>query len=281
MMPIKFLLTSDQLELLLAFEGSRGLNHLAEMIGRDPSVVSRNLQRIAEEHPVLKKIKGRWELTPLGSQVNEQTRSYLKNHTELFLASVQSKTKKDLTLLEDSILVIINAQKGLIDLTQEGRNNSEAENNIFKISKKWRSRNRRVIHVKHISNNPESAFFLNSTGADFLDSIKPQDEEAIVEKTKSSAFTNTNLESLLNKENCLNLFLVGFTANDCIDATARDAAAIGFTTFVVGDATATFDLRDSSGKLIKAERMHKLILANINSFYAKVINTADILSLEN
>ena len=85
----------------------------------------------------------------------------------------------------------------------------------------------------------------------------------------------------MSKENCSNVILVGFTANECIDATAKDAAAIGFTTFVVGDATATFDLRDSSGKLMKAERIHKLILANINSFYAKVINTVDILSIEN
>ena len=45
----------------------------------------------------------------------------------------------------------------------------------------------------------------------------------------------------------------------------------------IGDATATFDLRDSSGKLVKAERIHKLTLINIDAFYAKVINTADAL----
>lgn len=273
---LKFSLTSDQLELLLAFENAEGLNQLAEMIGRDPSVISRNLQRIAEDHPVLKKVKGRWEITPLGIEVNEQTKSYLKNQTELFSNAVKNKNKNELALLESATLIIINAQKGLIDLTQEGRNNLEAEKNIAQILKIWREANRQIIHVKHVSNNSESSFFQNSSGVDFLDSVQPKDDELVVEKTKSSAFTNTELEFLLSKKYCSNVIIVGFTANECIDATAKDATAIGFTTFVVGDATATFDLRDSSGKLVKAERMHKLILANINAFYAQVINTGDI-----
>ena len=40
---------------------------------------------------------------------------------------------------------------------------------------------------------------------------------------------------------------------------------------------ATFDLKDASGKLVKAERLHKMTLANINAFYAKVIETSDTL----
>ncbi len=101
--------------------------------------------------------------------------------------------------------------------------------------------------------------------------------EIVIEKTKSSAFRDTNLEDYLNKENSTNIILVGFTANECIDATARDASEKDFSTFVVGDATATFDLIDSSNKLVKAERIQKLTLANINAFYAKVISTFEVL----
>ncbi|MBK7962468.1 MAG: hypothetical protein IPK04_15535 [Bdellovibrionales bacterium] len=54
---LKLPLNSDQLELLLAFENTKGLGHLAEVMARDQSVVSRNLQRIAEDYPVLKKVK--------------------------------------------------------------------------------------------------------------------------------------------------------------------------------------------------------------------------------
>lgn len=70
---------------------------------------------------------------------------------------------------------------------------------------------------------------------------------------------------------------MGLRPVECIDATARDAAAMGFVTFVVGEGTATFDLRDQSGKLVKADRIHRLTLLNINAFYAKVVSTNDVL----
>lgn len=274
----KFALTSDQLELLIAFENSRGLAHLAEIMGKDPSVISRNLQRIAESYAVLDKVKGRWELTPLGIQINAQTRAFLTQHTELLAHKTESTSLKIHPYTERSILIIINAQNALLDATQEGRNNSEAENNITKILEYWRSKNRKVVHVKHVSVNPTSKFFHKSAGSDFLEMLKPKPHEGIVEKTRSSAFSGTNLEELLNKYNCTNIILVGFTANECIDATARDAVALGFQTVVVGDATATFDIRDPNGKLVKAERIHKLTLANINAFYAKVETTDNVVS---
>lgn len=273
---LKFTLTSDQLELLLAFENSQGLNHLAETMAKDPSVVSRNLQRIAEESPVLKKVKGRWELTPLGTQINEQTRAYLTKHTEL-LSHANAISPQTRVFSDNSVLVIINAQNGLLDATQEGRNNSEAEKNIAKLLNFWRSKNRPVVHVKHVSDNPNSNFYRNSQGCNFLESLAPQQNEHVVEKLKSSSFAGTDLENFLSKETYTNIILVGFTANECIDATARDAAALGFESFVAADATATFDIRDPAGKLVKAERLHKLTMANINALYAKVVNTQEIL----
>ncbi|MNL66180.1 Isochorismatase family protein [compost metagenome] len=70
---------------------------------------------------------------------------------------------------------------------------------------------------------------------------------------------------------------MGFTANECIDATARDAAALGFLTQVVSDATAMFDMQGPNGKLLKADRLHKLTMANLNAFYAKVLKTSDLI----
>ena len=274
---LRFNLASDQLELLMAFENSLGLNNLAETMASDPLVVSRNLQRIAEEYPVLKKVKGRWELTPLGVQINEQTRFYLAKHIELLSQATSSK-KTEVTTSDRSILIIINAQNGLLDATQEGRNNSEAEKNISQLLSFWRSKNREIIHVKHLSDNPSSIFFRNSSGCEFLESLAPLSNEQIVEKKKSSAFSGTDLESLLSKKDGINIILAGFTANECIDATARDAASLGFESYVVGDATAMFDVRDTNGKLLKAERVHRLTLANINALYAKVIQTTDLIS---
>lgn len=268
----RFALSSEQLELLLAFENASGLNHLAELMARDPSVVSRNLQRIAEDYPVLVKVKGRWELTPLGHQINQRTRAFIAEQNALFS---DVREPKPHVCSKDSILIVINAQNGLLDATQEGRNNLNAEANISRLLNHWRENKRRIIHVKHVSDNPASRFYRESTGCNFLPFSQPLGTEAVIEKSSSSAFTGTTLESTLDSSS--EIVLAGFTASECIDATARDASAKGFTTFVVGDGTATFDLRDPSGKLVKAERIHKLTLLNINAFYAKVVTTSDLL----
>lgn len=65
----RFGLTSEQCELLLAFETAPSLEALARVLGRDASVLSRQLQRIAQETPALEKTHGRWRLTPLGKQL--------------------------------------------------------------------------------------------------------------------------------------------------------------------------------------------------------------------
>ena len=73
----RFPLSSDQLELLLAFESCESHQKLSEVMAKDPSVVSRNLQQLAEISPVIIKVKGRWQISPLGCQVNQQTSSFL------------------------------------------------------------------------------------------------------------------------------------------------------------------------------------------------------------
>ncbi len=272
-----FPLSSDQLELLLAFGESTGLTALAESMGRDPSVVSRGLQKIAEDYPVLIKVKGRWELTPLGYQVNAATKEAIASYQKLLTKETQREQDKKY-LSNRSLLVIINAQIGLLDATQPGRNNTEAEKNISKLLNYWRTQKRSVIHVKHVSDNTDSIFYRRSHGCEFLSGLQPEGGEVVVEKTKSSAFAETELEARLKQLEPKNLVLVGFTANECIDATARDASSLGFESYVVGDATAMFDVRGPDGKLLKSERVHRLTLANINAFYAKVIHTVDIVS---
>jgi nicotinamidase-related amidase len=273
----KFPLSSDQLELLLAFGECTGLAALSESMCRDPSVVSRGLQKIAEDYPVLAKIKGRWELTPLGYQINIATKSAITNYHKLLSAETQrARSEKHLSIR--SLLVIVNAQCGLLDATQPGRSNTEAEQNISMLLHFWRINERPVIHIKHVSDNISSIFYRQSGGCEFLPGLQPKGADLVIEKTKSSAFAETDLEAKLKQMEPENIVLVGFTANECIDATARDASSLGFDTYVVGDATAMFDVRDTDGKLLKAERVQRLTLANINALYAKVIHTADVLS---
>jgi len=55
------------------------------------------------------------------------------------------------------------------------------------------------------------------------------------------------------------------------------AGNLGYDTYVVSDATATFDKTDFFGQRRSAEDVHALSLANLQGEYAAVISTAEAL----
>jgi nicotinamidase-related amidase len=139
--------------------------------------------------------------------------------------------------------------------------------------------NGNIIHVKHISDSPTSSFYKAAESSHFMSEIGPIDYEKIIEKKNASSFYQTDLNEILRKEKITNLFLMGFTANECIEATARDASELGFSVHVIGDATAMFDFMGHDKTLYKAEKVHSLILANIHQLYAKVIDTEQMITI--
>lgn len=73
-----FLLSSDECELLLAFEINPSIEKVAQAIGKDPSGVSRQLAAIAAKYPALEKCGGRWTLTEIGRLLNNHTRNAIQ-----------------------------------------------------------------------------------------------------------------------------------------------------------------------------------------------------------
>jgi DNA-binding transcriptional LysR family regulator len=73
----KFILSETESELLLAFESTPGLESLSVHLGRDITVISRQLKRISEKADVLSKISGRWVLTEKGRRFNQATQDFL------------------------------------------------------------------------------------------------------------------------------------------------------------------------------------------------------------
>ncbi|MEK6774582.1 MAG: LysR family transcriptional regulator [Bdellovibrionota bacterium] len=80
----KFLLTDSESELLLKFEESPSLESLAANVGRDITVISRQLKRISEKADVLTKISGRWCITKIGKRFNEATLDFLRIQKSIF-----------------------------------------------------------------------------------------------------------------------------------------------------------------------------------------------------
>jgi len=66
--------------------------------------------------------------------------------------------------------------------------------------------------------------------------------------------------------------------NNSVEATARMAGNLGFQTYLVSDATATFGKRDLRGQWWDADDVHHLSLANLDGEYATVVTTEQVLA---
>ena len=67
------------------------------------------------------------------------------------------------------------------------------------------------------------------------------------------------------------------TTDHCVSTTARMAGNYGFDTFVVSDATATFDKAGADGEKYSAEIIHKTALASLHNEFAQVVKTKELI----
>lgn len=278
----RFPLESEQLELLLAFETHPGLQALAKAMSKDPSVVSRNLQRLAELQPVIVKENGRWQLTQYGRETNALTRNYISSVTNLITAHqalIKNSSNANAFVSAHAALVLVNAQNVWLGATENAAGVNAVIKNLEKLLHKWRSDGRPVFHVKHVSGDNKSPFHESHQSSGFVSELQPKRGENVISKERSSAFAGTGLADLLEEKKSDTVVVAGFTARDCIDATARQAGDLGFRTIVVSDSSASFDFHGPDGELFQAERIHKLVMANLHALYAEVVTTNEILSL--
>lgn len=173
-------------------------------------------------------------------------------------------------------LLIIDVQKAIDHPGWGRRNNPQAEQNIGRLLAAWRKAGKPIIHVRHISREPASTYRPGQEGCEFKTEVQPMNGERIVTKHTNSAFIGTDLEALLRREGISTLVICGVITNNSVEATARMAGNLGFETYVVSDATATFDKVDFAGRPHEADDVHAMSLANLQGEYATVLSTEEI-----
>ncbi|HEX4602000.1 MAG TPA: isochorismatase family protein [Gemmatimonadales bacterium] len=134
-----------------------------------------------------------------------------------------------------------------------GRNNPGMEANIARLEAAWQESGRPTMRVKHQARWP---------GA----------------RIHYSAFLGTDLEGQLRRRGVATLILTGLATDRCVSTTARQAANVGYTTYVVSDATATFDRLGADGWWHGAAAVHAVALAELNGEFATIIDTATVLA---
>ena len=179
----------------------------------------------------------------------------------------------------NAALILIDVQEGFDDPCLGHRNNPQAEQTIALLLEHWRRTKRPVIHVRHDSQTDGSALRSGNPGNDFKREAMPIDGELIYPKSVNSAFIGTSLEADLKTRGIATLVIVGLTTNHCVSTTARMAGNLGFETFVVSDATATFDRNGIDGRLRDAEDVHAAALSDLHGEFATVIESSALLVL--
>ena len=176
--------------------------------------------------------------------------------------------------------MLIDIQKGFDDIAYWGghRNNLEAEENIEKLLATWRKNNLPIFHVKHCSTNPQSKLAEGQSGNDFKDVAQPFATEPVIKKNVNSAFIGTDLKEQLDNAKITTVVVVGLTTDHCVSTTTRMAGNYGYNTFVVSDATATFDKIGADGTKYSAELIHETALASLHEEFAHVITTKTVLA---
>ncbi|MEM1141352.1 MAG: cysteine hydrolase family protein [Pseudomonadota bacterium] len=173
-------------------------------------------------------------------------------------------------------LLIIDMQRGMASERAGPRNNPQAEQNISQLLSLWRRRHLGLVHIRHISRDPESLFWPGQQGVEFQDNFAPLPEEHVVEKNVPDALINTGLERWLRVRGLSQLVIAGVSTNNSVEATARTAGNLGFEVYVVEDATFTFDMWDYRGKHRAAADLHSFSLANLSGEYAQIVATSDL-----
>ena len=182
-----------------------------------------------------------------------------------------------ISLPGNAVLLLIDVQQAFNNPRWGARNNPDAEKNIAALLAAWRQRSMPVFHVHHINPQSTSLFRPNSPGSLVKEEAVPLPGELVFVKSVNSGFIGTDLEAQLRAQTITTLVVAGITTDHCVSTTARMAGNLGFSTYVVSDATATFERVGPDGRHWSAETMHDTALASLNKEFATVLSHAEVL----
>ncbi|WP_090833161.1 MULTISPECIES: cysteine hydrolase family protein [unclassified Bacillus (in: firmicutes)] len=181
---------------------------------------------------------------------------------------------------QDTALIIVDVQQAFNDPSWGRRNNPQAEKNILRLLAHWRKTERPIFHIQHTSRLTVGSLFYHLKDTHkFKEGFEPHNDEPVLQKNVNSSFIGTDLEQRLREKDIRSIVVVGLTTNHCVETTTRMAGNFGFDTYLVSDATATFDRKGPDGEIYAAETIHNMTLVNLNEEFATIIDTDTLLSL--
>lgn len=174
--------------------------------------------------------------------------------------------------VEDSILIIIDAQDEYIYGQLPAVDYAEVNIAISGLLEKYRKHNGHIVHVVHNTGSDETPIFTPSGSlTKEMDGIEAVDGEAIVYKKHAGSFSETKLGEVLEEFGLRKLVLTGYMAHGCVSSTAREAATLGYEVVVAEDGVGQRDMKD-----IPAAEIKRVALMEIDDMFGTVVSSRDI-----
>ncbi|MEX2645964.1 MAG: isochorismatase family cysteine hydrolase [Gaiellaceae bacterium] len=103
-------------------------------------------------------------------------------------------------------------------------------------------------------------------GHEFVGDLRPEDDDVVIQKHRSSAFVGTNLDLVLRSNGIKTVIATGCTTEGCVDSTIRDAGFLDYYPIAVRDCIASDN-----------RRLHEAALAILEAYRAVVTDSAEII----
>lgn len=178
-------------------------------------------------------------------------------------------------------LVVVDVQRAfdLWEAAGKRRNNPDAVARIADLLAAFRAAGASVFHIRHRGTRSGSTFALDGPGYLVRDEARELAGEPVLVKEVNSAFIGTDLEAQLRAAGTRSVVICGATTNHCVETTVRTAGNLGFDTWLVRDATWTFDRIGPDGDQHTAEAIHAMTLSNLDGEFADIAWTAGVVRM--
>lgn len=150
------------------------------------------------------------------------------------------------TNAQNTALIVIDVQRGILDLPQLQRKQETAKaldktvTRIASLIARARAASVPVIYVLH-DGGKGHRLEPNTPGWQLRPEIAPHREEPVIHKRACDAFFETSLEAELSARGIRRPIFAGCMTQYCIDTTVRRAVSLGFDVVLVADGHMTAD----------------------------------------
>lgn len=180
--------------------------------------------------------------------------------------------------LKAAALIVVDMQRYFLEPGADAYLEPPAElvPNASKLIEAFRDSRRPVVFTRHAHPQGDPAGQMGrwwhgklpregERHAEIVEALSPMDGEAVITKTRYSAFEGTDLNDLLRAQGANSIFACGVMTNLCVETTVRHAFLKDYQPYVVEDACAA-----------GSEKHHRASIANLEYGFAYIVKTRDV-----